>query len=109
MAVIELPDTKPWFASRWGARLLYAEAESRATRADDLQALKEALASEGLFFERKSPNQAIRLAKVLRDSAESVSGRLRTAPSDSRDLELANALDELSSLLEEYCTAVDNA
>lgn len=96
--VIAVPDRDPWFASGWAFRLILERAKSATTNVEDIYALEQAIALNGLHFKHLSVQQVARLASVLLKAVTDLVPELAQSQ-DQRDHALAKSLPALAEHL----------
>lgn len=100
MAVIALPNYEPTILSRWAYRSLLERLADDTENEDDANAVRQAIALDGLHLDLLDRDQAVRLAERLARVADELRLELLRTPSDDpRDLEFAEALGELEMRL----------
>jgi hypothetical protein len=88
-----------WFARGWLFNRLVERAKASLSDRDDVSALNEALANNGLFLWMQPPDQAARLARSIERAAVELADELRTKREEEIDLAFARQLDELRAQL----------
>ena len=99
MAVVFVPHHEPWIVSRSSFRLLMKEAEADLEDLADVEVLRQAVALDGLHFDHLERDQAVRVARSLAKTADSLRMRLRSQWKEERELEFAEYLARLEALL----------
>lgn len=103
MAVINVPGHEPWIVARWALEELVDEAKPELADPDDVFALDQAVALDGLHFDMIEPDQARRLAATLSvASGRLVQGLSERASADALDESVARSLVKLQVMLRAF-------
>lgn len=100
MPVVGFAYQEPWKVARWAFRLLIDNTLPTVDEPRDAEALKQAVALDGLHFDLLPHEQAVRIAGKLAAAAEKLRLQLQHSDlSDSRDRGLVEYLPELEMKL----------